>query len=309
MVSDVPLGAFLSGGIDSSILVALMAREAGNRIKTFSVGFEVEGSAIDESTAASHTAQFLGTDHHHVLVRGLDVKERIFHIATALDQPSVDGVNAYFVSWAARQGMTVAISGTGGDELFAGYPWFLNMVQEAKRRSPVWSEAFSSFACSPVFDKLMGTRLQGRLYNARTRAGFLNRYALQYQIFGSAGTTALIRPELRSAAYAGRAECLDLKVIDELDDGSLIDRVSGLCLRGYTANQLLHDIDATSMSHSLEVRVPYLDTVLADLALSLPDDAKLNMGSAILDAQRSYRRDWCQADINRCWTSPPAKRF
>ena len=156
MVSDVPLGAFLSGGVDSSILVAMMAYEAAHRLQTFSVGFEAEGSAIDESTAASRTAQFLGTDHHHVLVRGLDVKEQIFHIATALDQPSVDGVNAYFVSWAARQGMTVAISGTGGDELFAGYPWFLNMVQEAKKSTLVGTGTFSSFACSPVFDRTHG---------------------------------------------------------------------------------------------------------------------------------------------------------
>ncbi|HEY8176419.1 MAG TPA: asparagine synthase (glutamine-hydrolyzing), partial [Gemmatimonadaceae bacterium] len=101
MVSDVPLGAFLSGGVDSSILVALMAREAGQRIKTFSVGFETEGAHIDESNEARATARFLGTDHTHVQVRGESVRDELRTIAGALDQPSVDGVNSYFVSRAA----------------------------------------------------------------------------------------------------------------------------------------------------------------------------------------------------------------
>src|SRR5947209_1495008 len=128
MVSDVPLGAFLSGGVDSSLLVAMMTRLAGNRIKTFSVGFEAEGAEIDESTDAERMALYLGTEHSTVLVRGAEVRDRIEHIAYGLDQPSVDGVNSYFVSLAARRAVTVAVSGTGGDELFAGYPWFINMV-------------------------------------------------------------------------------------------------------------------------------------------------------------------------------------
>lgn len=283
MVSDVPLGAFLSGGVDSSILVALMAREAGKRLQTFSVGFEeAEGAAIDESGDARRTAEFLGTEHHHVLVRGADVRDRIFHIASALDQPSVDGVNAYFVSWAARQGMTVAISGTGGDEWFAGYPWFLNMASRA--RQPWWEEAFSAFASHPLFDPLLASRLKFKVDRARGMAGFLNLYARQYQIFGSLGASALLSPGIRS----GRAESLDLRAIDELPHGSTVERVTALCLRGYTTNQLLRDIDAVSMSHSLEVRVPYLDTQLADLALSLPDEAKLNP-TASPAPQATYR--------------------
>ena len=287
MVSDVPLGAFLSGGVDSSILVALMARDAGKRIKTFSVGFEAEGAAMDESEAARRTARFLETDHTHVLVRGNDVRERLFQIASGLDQPSVDGVNSYFVSRAARQGMTVAISGTGGDELFAGYPWFTNMALEKKSRDSLWTKGLSTVARAPIFDGLLATRLQHKVYRARSLAGFLNRYAMQYQIFGSAGATAMIAPALRHQAQAGRAEYYDLLPIDEVSLGSTIERVTGLCLRGYTCNQLLRDIDATSMSHSLEVRVPYLDPVLADLALSLPDETKLNPEAA--GSQGTYR--------------------
>src|SRR4030095_4449567 len=122
---DVPLGAFLSGGIDLSLLVALMAKYTSEkRLKPFSVGFEPEGEHIHEPDLAQTTAAFLGTDLSRVVVRGEDVRDRIEQIALALDQPTVDGVNSYFVSAAARRRVTVAISGTGGDELFAGYPWF-----------------------------------------------------------------------------------------------------------------------------------------------------------------------------------------
>jgi len=289
MISDVPLGAFLSGGVDSSILVAIMAREAGRRVKTFSVGFEAEGAAIDESEDARKTAQFLGTDHTHVLVRGSDLREHILHIASGLDQPSVDGVNSYFVSWAARQGMTVAISGTGGDELFAGYPWFMNMAAEHGHPNPFWEKALSALARQPIFDEFPIEGTRHWIYEARTLSGFLNRFARQYQIFGSARAADVIAPGLHKEAQAGRAEYYSLLAIDELSHGSVIERVTGLCLRGYMTNQLLRDIDATSMSHSLEVRVPYLDSLLVDLVLSLPDETKLGVPSADAAAPSTYR--------------------
>jgi asparagine synthase (glutamine-hydrolysing) len=289
MVSDVPLGAFLSGGVDSSILVAIMARKAGSRIKTFSVGFESEGAAIDESGVARTTAAFLGTDHTHVLVRGAEVARRIVHIASALDQPSVDGVNSYFISWAARQALTVAVSGTGGDELFAGYPWFVHMAADQRRRRPLGARTASALAGLPVFDGMLATMWGQQIARARGLAGFLNRYSRQYQIYGSAGAAAMLAPDLRARARAGRSEAKDLSSVDELAAGSVLERVSGLCLRGYTSNQLLRDIDATSMAHSLEVRVPYLDVPLIDLALSLPDGSKLRPNSAPDGASATYR--------------------
>jgi asparagine synthase (glutamine-hydrolysing) len=294
MVSDVPLGAFLSGGVDSSLLVALMARHSGShRVKTFSVGFEAEGRDIDETDEAERTARFIGTDHTRVLVSGRDVRERISHIASGLDQPSVDGVNSYFVSLAARQAVTVAISGTGGDELFAGYPWFARTaLDEAYRasESPFKAAAKSllaSVARRSVFDPLVEGRNGGHLNRVRMSAGFTTRYAETYNVFGIGGAARLLSPERRRAAQAGRSSHYDLGPIDELSHGSVIERVTGLCLRGYTTNQLLRDIDAASMSHSLEVRVPYLDPVVADAALSLPDSAKIGTGDPFM--AKSYR--------------------
>jgi asparagine synthase (glutamine-hydrolysing) len=278
LVSDVPLGAFLSGGVDSSILVALMALQVGNRVKTFSVGFDSEGAAFDESHDAAQTAKYLGTDHTHVLVTGRDVRERIFHIACSLDQPTVDGVNSYFISWAARKGVTVAISGTGGDEMFAGYPWFQNMEADSLQPRSWRARISAQLARQNIFDPVLAGPRGVELYQTRTQAGFLSRYSMQYQIFGSLGAARLLETDIRASAQAGRAEHFDLQAIDELSSAGVVERVSALCLRGYTGNQLLRDIDAASMAHSLEVRVPYLDPVIADITLSLPFKSKSGGG-------------------------------
>ncbi len=192
--------------------------------------------------------------------------------------------------------MTVAISGTGGDELFAGYPWFGQMVlDEMRRRSePSWRAAAKSLLASvarrPVFDPLLEGRGGSRLDRVRRSAGFVTRYAATYQIFGTEGATRLLAPALRRAAQAGRSPHYDLGATDELPDASVLERVSAMCLRGYTASQLLRDIDAASMSHSLEVRVPYLDPVVADAALSLPDSAKMGATPAASGPEpRGYR--------------------
>ena len=275
MVSDVPLGAFLSGGVDSSILVAMMTRSVGHRIKTFSVGFDQEGETIDESAEARRTATFLGTDHTHVIVHGTDVKKQILQIAAGLDQPTVDGVNSFFVSWAARQCVTVAVSGTGGDELFAGYPWFVNMSREAEQSASVKKIILAALARQRVFDPLILTRWREPLHKLRMSAGFLSRYAQQYQVYGSLGAATMLARDLQTGTNLGIAEQFEIQKTDELANETLVRRVSALCLRGYTSNQLLRDIDAASMSHSLEVRVPYLDTVIVDISLSIPDESKL----------------------------------
>lgn len=278
MVSDVPLGAFLSGGVDSSLLVALMAREVtGERVKTFSVGFEAEGSDLDETDEAYAAANFIGTDHHRVVVTGRAVRDRLEAIARALDQPSVDGVNSYFVSQAARSAVTVAISGTGGDEMFAGYPWFALMAQrEPSLKSSSW-KTLARATLAPLVRASMFDEVNGRIQQWRYTTDFRTRYtnATAYNIFDAGRARSMFARELRSAAGVGRSAFYDLPFPEELSGGSIIDRVTSVSLRSYTTNQLLRDIDAVSMAHSLEVRVPYLDPVVADTALSLPDEAKL----------------------------------
>jgi len=311
LVSDVPLGAFLSGGVDSSILVAVMTKALGTRVKTFSVGFSDEGSALDETADAERMARHLGTDHTTSVVTGVDVRDRIAVIASALDQPSVDGVNSYFVSMAARRDVTVAVSGTGGDELFAGYPWFITMAQQNERwaREPWRALAGTMVAAAAshrAFDALVRRPGGGRVHRLR-RAGFVGAYGETYQIFGPVGAARLLAHQVASEAGAGSPPDRDLTGLDELAHGSAIERVTALAMRGYLTNQLLRDIDAVSMAHSLEVRVPYLDPVVVDTALSLPDAAKLGDVRNANPYGQTYRDTGAKRvliDVGRRWLPP-----
>jgi len=289
MVSDVPIGAFLSGGIDSSTLVGLMTRIAGHRVKTFSVGFPGEGAALDETDDAERTARFFGADHSRIEVSGRDVRDHLDHFVSGLDQPSVDGLNSYFVSLAARRSVTVAISGTGGDEVFAGYPWFAQMTRYAQQRQALIETGWARLASLPALDPFVFGRWGPWLQQARAE-GFVARYAGTYQIFGPLGAARLLHPRWHLAAGAGRSPSYELRFNDELPAGAAVERVSALCLRGYTSNQLLRDIDAVSMSHSLEVRVPFLDVPLIDLAFSLPASSKLGpVADGVNPYTASYR--------------------
>ncbi len=244
MVSDVPLGAFLSGGIDSSLLVALMAREHGE-VRTFSVGFEggLETASEDETDDAAAVARHLGVRHTQVMVQRHEIAENLLHIARGLDHPTVDGVNSWFVAKAASRELTVAISGTGGDELFAGYPWF-GAMQCFSRRP--WMERFFS-------------RFRGET--------FTRTFGEQYRIFDALTASSLV---------PGTQEPMPRP--DPLRHADTLSRVTGLVLSGYTRDQLLADIDTAAMCHGLEVRVPLLDENLLDFALSLPETAKITPG-------------------------------
>jgi asparagine synthase (glutamine-hydrolysing) len=268
LVADVPVGAFLSGGIDSSLLVAMMVRRHGT-VRTFSVGFAAEEKSLDESDDASLVARYLQTDHSPVLVTGGDLCRVIDRLGAALDQPSLDGVNSFFVAEAAASCVKVAISGTGGDEMFAGYPWFAAMQdwQTGQERLP------SRAALRRLFASLSRQRLAPDLMKRWSGADFVGAYAAHFQIFGSAGVQAMLHPSLRGNS-AGRT--IDrFTTSDTLAGLGPIERTTALSLAAYTGDQLLRDIDAMTMAHSLEVRVPFLDPDLADLALSLPDAAKI----------------------------------
>lgn len=268
MQSDVPSGAFLSGGVDSSTLVALMSQISRRPIKTFSVGFDKDTGVPDETDEAAKIAHMLGTKHQRVHVSAREVKTDIRKIIVALDQPSVDGVNSFFVSKATKDFVKVAISGTGGDELFAGYPWFANMVSLAKHHSSL-----------NFFHKL------------KMRDNFLAHFSQQHQIFDIELTKQVLAKSFQDGAKMGQENALDFKIADELSYAQPIERVTALCLRGYTQNQLLRDIDATSMFHSLEVRVPYLDPILTDLVLSLPEKVKLsNIKKSKAVENQTYRQ-------------------
>ncbi|QLH73063.1 asparagine synthase (glutamine-hydrolyzing) [Rhodopseudomonas palustris] len=279
MIGDVTVGAFLSGGVDSSLIVALMAQNSGARIKTYSVGFETGAAAEDETEDAAEIAARLKTDHTRAVIGGEEAASHLPRFVAGIDQPSVDGMNSYFVSHWASQHVKVALSGTGGDELFAGYPWFAGMIPDFDARP-------HSAARQPR--RFLG-RLRNLLQPAEAplddtdyTARFLETYGGLYHCFGPMTAAALLSMSSPIAMAA------DLSGLDALPSADVLDRVGALCLNGYTRNQLLRDIDCTSMAASLEVRVPFLDPVIADIALSLPRDAKLRPGGTPLTPAASY---------------------
>jgi asparagine synthase (glutamine-hydrolysing) len=185
----------------------------------------------------------------------------------------------------ARKSVTVAISGTGGDELFAGYPWFTEMAKYAREQSQITN---SVGWYSHVKNRILGKTPENAISN---RESFLARYTLAYNIFGVEGAARILNPALHGLTGAGNSPVDDIIHMDELFGADVVERVTALCLRGYTNNQLLRDIDAMSMAHSLEVRVPFLDTPLLDLSLSLPSSAKLGNSLQIANAYRATYRE------------------
>lgn len=282
MVADVPVGAFLSGGVDSSLIVALMAREAGGHVKTFSVGFEQGAGANDESHEAAEIAHLLDTDHTRVVVGAADMAAHLANFVKGIDQPSVDGLNSYFVSHAAAQSVTVSLSGTGGDELFFGYPWFASVANSMANPEATLAPS----RLGRLLARLTGGASPTNHQDINTTA-FLDVFGRQYHCFGPD-----LAHDLLAAPHRGRAVvrsfAQDLAGCDELTSAALLDRTSVVCLNGYTRNQLLRDIDACSMIHSLEVRVPFLDVEIADFAFSLPVASKLRPSERTLDPTASY---------------------
>ena len=279
-VSDVPIGAFLSGGIDSSTVVALMARMTGQQVKTFTVGFGSEGEALNELEAARAMARRLDTDHTEVIISADSFREELDRIVESLDQPTIDGFNSYFVSKVARTRVKVALSGLGGDELFAGYP-HSRFLKTWARRDQVWARFPAPFrrglaAVARQMAPLDPWRLAARVaYLDATFGDLATRYYDSLAIFPREERAAL-----RSNALGDQGLVVGRPGLPEGLDADPIRAVSFLDLTHWMTSRLLRDTDATSMIHSLEVRVPFLDHPLVELAFDLPGYLKISDGTS-----------------------------
>jgi asparagine synthase (glutamine-hydrolysing) len=275
MVSDVPVGAFLSGGIDSSAVVALM-HEAGHRAQTFSVGFAE--NAFDESAHAALVARKFNATHTHVHLGESDLLDRLPDAIAAMDQPTGDGINTYIVSDAVHaRGMKVALSGLGGDEIFGGYPSFARLSR-AGEWSRMWGRSpapLRSAAASAV-------RLLGRSSVRATKAAAVvesdgslaSIFPLTRQVLSLEQRRALFGDRLSDADAADPYDGLLADAFDAVPDAALFARVSFAEARTYMHDVLLRDTDQMSMAHALEIRVPLLDHELAEYVVALPDACK-----------------------------------
>jgi asparagine synthase (glutamine-hydrolysing) len=289
LIADVPIGLFLSSGLDSSA-IAMLAGRAKQGIQSFTLTFP--DTAYDEGPLARVVAQRAGTRHSEVPLHGGDMLARVDEAIAALDQPTMDGINTYFVSWAARQvGLKVALSGLGSDELFGGYRTFTDTPKLARLEvvSRFIPGAFRRIS-APLVNSFMVRN--GSVDAARKASdawlmpdALPHPYFFTRLLFPPSEVSRLADARYRKSSVANDGVTLDPtwlgwleRTADQAQALQPIAGISWLEMRTYMASTLLHDTDGVSMARSLEVRVPFLDTPLVEFVSALPDEARIEPG-------------------------------
>lgn len=263
LVSDVSVGAFLSGGIDSTAVVGLMNSQVKNKIKTYSIGFENIFSEIDERKFAKIAADFFETEHYDE-VFDVNQSEQIFdEIINDIDQPSIDGTNTWIVSRLASNKSKVVLSGIGGDELFGGYPHFFSFSKNK----------FNFFKfIKPLINKIHSLRpnfiTNSIIYNLSNDSEKLNSLRILYT---EDETEKFLNSKYKPVKH-NRTNFFDTNL-------DRMQKLSSFEINGYLKNTLLRDSDVMSMSHSLELRPILLDHPLVEYVFSLPEKLKLEANS------------------------------
>ena len=265
MRADVPFGAFLSGGIDSSLLVGLMSEVQSEKINTFQISFEEE--AFDERKYAQLVAKKFNTQHHEINLSANAFLKDIPAAIAAIDFPSGDGPNTYAVSKAAKEaGITVAISGLGGDELFAGYPVFQYMqsIEKSFLLKLSYPLRKSTSILLSTFSSNRSLRKKAELLGLK-HVDLASAFPLVRKVWNA--------NELLSRRTKHFEIEKNFKFIFE-KNAPLLNRVSAAEIESYMQHVLLRDSDQMSMAHSLEIRVPFLDHEVVELATHISSNLK-----------------------------------
>lgn len=283
LVSDVPLGVFLSGGVDSSAMAALAVRGLGSAeaVNTFNISFDEP--EFDESRYAAEVARIYGTRHCDIRLSQHEFTSSLDDALASLDQPTLDGINTYFVSHAVRQaGVTVAIAGTGGDELLGGYRSFVDLPRLLQ-----WlpgSPALRSRAIGPMVRLLLRARFAGRAMPPQVRWGKLEdivaagphalaAYQVSYALFTRDFYDQLVACNDSDLAWGLPRKHWDRLTAMIARQGPL-HAISQMELANFIGERLLRDTDAASMAVSLEARVPLLDHEVVEAACRVPGEAR-----------------------------------
>lgn len=280
LIADVPIGVFLSSGLDSTALAAIAARQSSS-IKTFTVAFTEED--FSEARLSRSTAAHLGTEHSELLLTSEEMRSRLDEAIQGFDQPSADGINTYFVSWAARQaGLKVALSGLGSDELFGGYSTFystprLTKLLHARSYLPQSVIRTAVVAALALFKDSMNSDPARKAAAAFLQPEeFPHSYFFSRILFTPDGVSALRNSSESWKEFAWWQWFANIS--SEAGQLDSFTAVSWLEIRSYLVNMLLRDTDAMSMGNSLEVRVPFLDSPLLRTVLSCPERNKTRRG-------------------------------
>jgi asparagine synthase (glutamine-hydrolysing) len=279
LVSDVPVGVFLSGGIDSSALVAILTHN-GVRANTFSLVFQED--EFNEGQYSREIARRFGTEHHEIPVLQQDTLAVLPEALCAMDQPTIDGINTYLVSAKTRAaGVKVALTGLGADEMFAGYSNFrrvprMEMFSRRIGRLPRLARRPLSASVALFAGKDDRSRKLAQL--ATGHDSIVHPYFLVRMLFGAAEREALVGEDASGARHQDSERALESVLRESIARSSALDpvnRVSYLESHFYMRNTLLRDSDFMSMAHGLELRVPFLDRALVEACFRIPGDKKL----------------------------------
>lgn len=259
-ISDRPLGVFLSGGLDSTVLVAALRNSGFKNVRTFSVGFD--GDELSEEDEAKEAAAFYKTQHTQLQVNDKDIVPYINQYIKSLDQPSVDGLNTWLVSKVTAKHVTVALSGLGGDELFSGYSIDRTILYKQRY---VW-----------LIKIINATKMLWK-YAPKSLVNKLEAYAKWknlpsfYQTWGAVFNDKEIQKLTASKSISEN----QFNQLNLSPNFSLLQRISFMHQRGFMMSRLLRDSDAVSMDHSIEVRFPLIDFRLVNLTFNLADKWKI----------------------------------
>lgn len=274
LIADVPVGAFLSGGIDSSLLVGLMSQSLGKKVDTFNVNFDE--SEFSEAKYAAQVARKFGTNHHEIKLKPQDFLQSLPDALNAIDHPSGDGPNTWIVSRETKKmGITVALSGLGGDEVFGGYDVFKRIPYIAENN---WLVSFPKFMRAAAGNAMI---LKSNTMASRKTKEILTQdyFDLQhlYPIFREIFQDAQLKKLLFDGKITQnevKSMVEDLELYDEFQMLPTLSRISVVEMASYMQNVLLRDTDQMSMAHALEVRVPFLDHELIEYVMQVSDTVK-----------------------------------
>jgi asparagine synthase (glutamine-hydrolysing) len=292
MVSDVPIGAFLSGGVDSSTVVALMARASSSPIRTFAIGFQESG--FDELDYARQVATRYGTEHHEYVVtpKALEVLPKlVWHF----DEPFADSsaIPTYYVSQITRQHVTVALSGDGGDENFAGYRRYARALELRTRNSGVTGLLRPLIALTA---RLLPVGAPGQAYASLLAAAGVEQYFRLVTYERAETLRRLLCEELRGLADSAADATLFSRLEAEIGSTDYVSALQQIDIRTYLPDDILTKVDRVSMAVSLEARVPLLDHVLMEYVATVPSSLKLRAGTGKYLLKRAMA-DYLPAEI------------
>jgi asparagine synthase (glutamine-hydrolysing) len=294
LMSDVPVALFLSGGIDSAVLGALIKQAGASPVTALTIGFEEE--SFDESSLSRQTADLLGIPHRTIRLPASRVVKSLDHALWAMDQPTVDGLNVYWISRAAADaGFKVALSGQGGDELFGGYAsheWFERFSHVAG-----WLKPLPHIAGSALLDrKAFPFRWRKLSYLVGADDPFVAAQLAVRVQFLERDVCELLHPSLALPEVSEAADCIR-GWAQQIKSKDLMERIAFVDFPAHLEARLLRDGDAMSMAHSLEVRPVMLDHVVVEQVLALPSPMRLRKKRLLLDATRTCMPDPLYFDL------------